>query len=175
MTISIFKLIPIYVLLLQNNKQVNNYLNPSKINLAQLILINEGSHTRFIGYLNNDEINIQVSQHYQTNRQNRTIRYIWLETSVYTKITFARSLWIIKEKNTSLKQIKRNIAIGKSFIQEEIDINKKVIEIQYYYCKDMEKYLRSKQPIIGKKYKLNYNNEFNIIIQEFFSPTLFTL
>nr|ARW60553.1 hypothetical protein [Polysiphonia sp.] len=139
-----------------------------------LITINEGSHTRLIHYLNNNRINTKVLQQKEEKIEhiNRRIRYVWLETSIYTKMTFARSLWQIKQKELNIKKLKRQSPIGQSFINQQIDTKKYIHELYYCHCQDFEKKLRSKKPIWGRKYKLNYENKSYILIQEFFTPEI---
>nr|YP_010851171.1 hypothetical protein Ycf21 [Aphanocladia delicatula]WGH14174.1 hypothetical protein Ycf21 [Aphanocladia delicatula] len=164
------------VSLKQNNFITNKKSNSIKI-LTKIIVINEGSHTRLIQYLTNEEIKIKILQQNEKKNQkvHRRIRYVWLETSIYTKMTFARSLWTIKEKDLQINKIKRNLPIGQSFITTKIDINKYINEFHYFYCKDLEKELRSKKAIWGRKYKLKYEHNSCILIQEFFSPKIMFL
>jgi len=111
--------IPIYILSSKQNKEVMNTIL-SYINIStKFIFINEGSHTRSINYLNGNKVNITILEHSHTKRTKnaRIIRHVWLETSSYAQMTFARSLWIIKKKETDLNQ--RDIPIGNSFIKKK--------------------------------------------------------
>nr|YP_010850775.1 hypothetical protein Ycf21 [Lophurella mutabilis]WGH13581.1 hypothetical protein Ycf21 [Lophurella mutabilis] len=165
---------PICILSLKQNNFINNKIsNLIKIPLT-ITVINEGSHTRLIQYLTSHKIEITVLQQNEkkVHKIQRRIRYVWLETSIYTKMTFARSLWTIKEKEVQINRIKRNLPIGQSFIKTRIDTNKDINELYYFYCKDLEKELRSKKAIWGRKYKLNYEYNSFILIQEFFSPEI---
>nr|YP_010619419.1 hypothetical protein PN189_pgp151 [Xiphosiphonia pinnulata]WAX03432.1 hypothetical protein [Xiphosiphonia pinnulata] len=165
---------PICVLQLQNNKLISTKISKSIEISLKIAVINEGSHTRLIQYLTNQKIKIQLLQQNEKKltKIHRRIRYVWLETSVYTKITFARSLWTIKEKEFKTNKIKRDLPIGQSFINSKIDTQKEINELYYCYCKNLEKELRSKQAIWGRKYNLNYENNSSILIQEFFSKKL---
>nr|YP_009399457.1 hypothetical protein [Dictyomenia sonderi]ARW69063.1 hypothetical protein [Dictyomenia sonderi] len=166
---------PICVLQLQHNQPIStNIPNFIKTSL-KISIVNEGSHTRLIQYLANQKIKIQILQHNEKKliKIQRRIRYVWLETSTYTKITFARSLWTIKEKELTINKIKRSSPIGQSFINSKIDIKKEIHELSYCYCKGLEKELRSKKAIWGRKYKLNYDKNSSILIQEFFSSKLY--
>lgn len=158
------------VLTSKSNKTITNILD-------KFIITNEGSHTQLISYLDNSKIYIKVSEHIKIKEKNyyRKIRYVWLETEKYTQMTFARSLWKIYKVHTNLHRIERNAPIGTSFITKKIDIRKKIIELQYCYCSDIEKNFNSNQTILSKKYDLNCDQQSNIIIQEFFCPTLLTL
>nr|YP_009392003.1 hypothetical protein [Periphykon beckeri]ARW60351.1 hypothetical protein [Periphykon beckeri] len=159
------KFYPVWILSLQQN----NIIRPKTSNLIQnqfkAIVINDGSHTRLIEYLNNQVIKIKILEQ---NADQKRIRYVWLETILYKKITCARSLWKIK-KNQNINKINKNLPIGKSFINAKIDIHKEIRELYYGYCKDIEKELRSKKGIWGRKYQLNYEDYSFILIQEFFS------
>nr|YP_010619614.1 hypothetical protein PN023_pgp150 [Tayloriella tenebrosa]WAX03627.1 hypothetical protein [Tayloriella tenebrosa] len=165
---------PICISQLQNNKLINSKIsNPLKTSL-KIAMLNEGSHTRLIQYLTNKKIKIQLLQQSEKKliKIQRRIRYVWLETSAYTKITFARSLWTIKEQELNTNKIKKNLPIGQSFIHSKIDTQKEINELYYCYCKDLEQKLKSKQAIWGRKYKLNYEKNSSILIQEFFSKKL---
>nr|YP_009393259.1 hypothetical protein [Symphyocladiella dendroidea]ARW61821.1 hypothetical protein [Symphyocladiella dendroidea] len=162
---------PICILQLKDNQLISTKISKCiKVSL-KIAVINEGSHTRSIQYLTNQKIKIQLLQQNEkkSTKIQRRIRYVWLETSAYTKITFARSLWKIKERDLNNNKIKRNLPIGQSFINSKIDTQKEIHELYYCYCKDLEKELRSKQAIWGRKYKLSYEKNSSILIQEFFS------
>nr|YP_010619226.1 hypothetical protein PNY92_pgp149 [Amplisiphonia pacifica]WAX03239.1 hypothetical protein [Amplisiphonia pacifica] len=161
---------PICILQLQNNKLINTEISKSIKIALKMAMINEGSHTRLIQYLTNQKVKIQLLQQNEKKltKIQRRIRYVWLETSAYTKITFARSLWTIRERELKTNKIKRNLPIGQSFINSKIDTKKEINELYYCYCKDLEKQLKSKKAIWGRKYKLNYDKNSSILIQEFF-------
>nr|YP_010618839.1 hypothetical protein PN064_pgp151 [Deltalsia parasitica]WAX02852.1 hypothetical protein [Deltalsia parasitica] len=165
---------PICVLQLRNKKIIKTKVSNSIEISLKIAIINEGSHTRLIKYLTNQKVEIQLLQQNEKKLTtvHRRIRYVWLETSAYTKITFARSLWIIKEKELNTNKIKRNVPIGQSFINYKIDTQKEINELYYCYCKELEKQLRSKQAIWGRKYRLNCEKNSSILIQEFFSKKL---
>nr|YP_009395737.1 hypothetical protein [Herposiphonia versicolor]ARW64717.1 hypothetical protein [Herposiphonia versicolor] len=169
------KFIPICVLSLKTSKLINYKIIHSIATPIKFIIISEGSHTRLINYKKKDTTKLQVFQYqeHKIHKPKRKIRYVWLETSIYTKMTFARSLWKIKQEDMDIQKINRQSPIGNSFINNKIDINKNIIELQYCYCKNFEKSIKSKEIILGKKYELNYNNKSNIIIQEFFSLNIF--
>nr|WGH12985.1 hypothetical protein Ycf21 [Echinothamnion sp.] len=160
----------------KNNFITNKQFNSIRI-FTKIIVINEGSHTRLIQYLTNQEIEIKILQkdEKKVHKVHRRIRYVWLETSIYTKMTFARSLWTITEKDLQINKIKKNLPIGQSFIKTKIDTYKYINEFHYFYCKDLEKELRSKKAIWGRKYKLKYEHKSYILIQEFFSPKIMFL
>lgn len=138
----------------------------------QLILISEGSFTQTLSYLTrkNTKINILQKKYSQHQITNRSIRCVWLETCIYTKLTFARSLWIILKNNKIYNKININKPIGTSFIQDKIDIYKHIHEIYYGYCNNLERDFKLRGPIWGRKYTLCYSNKSSVIIQEFFSP-----
>nr|YP_010619808.1 hypothetical protein PNW48_pgp150 [Symphyocladia marchantioides]WAX03821.1 hypothetical protein [Symphyocladia marchantioides] len=164
---------PICIFQLQDHKLINTKSKPIEISM-KIAVMNEGSHTRLIQYLTNQKIKIQLLQQNEKKltKIQRRIRYVWLETSAYTNITFARSLWKIQYRELNTNQIKRNLPIGQSFIDSKIDINKEINELYYCYCKALEKELRSKQAVWGRKYKLHYEKHSSILIQEFFSKEL---
>lgn len=139
----------------------------------QIILINEGSFTQNLNYISGNKIKITMQQKYNYNFYNNeinNIRYVWLENSIYTKLTFARSLWIFKYKDNLYHQLKINKPIGSLLINNEKDIYKNVYEIYYGYCQFIEKYFEINQPIWGRKSILHSNDKAYANIQEFFSP-----
>nr|QCI08109.1 hypothetical protein [Polyneura bonnemaisonii] len=136
----------------------------------QIILTNEGSFTKTLNALTGQKIKIKMSQkyNYKAKNINRNIRYVWLETYIYTKLTFAKSIWIFIDQNiTNIKLIK-NKPIGKALIDNQIDIYKDIHEIYYGYCKYLEKQFRVNQLIWGRKYTLYYNYTSYLTVQEFF-------
>nr|YP_009396757.1 hypothetical protein [Ophidocladus simpliciusculus]ARW65943.1 hypothetical protein [Ophidocladus simpliciusculus] len=140
----------------------------------QIILINEGSFTRTLKYLTSQIIKVKTSQKEQNIKTNtiRKIRCVWLETSIYTKLLFARSLWYLIYKNRQLQNIKSQLPIGQSFIEHQIDIHKKIHEIHYGYCEELERTLKSKEPLWGRKYTLYYKDKSYLTIQEIFSQKI---
>nr|YP_009399659.1 hypothetical protein [Digenea simplex]ARW69478.1 hypothetical protein [Digenea simplex] len=149
-------------------------LNESKL---KFMLINDGSLTKAIQYINNKKVHINSIQKRYTNNYTteRIIRYVWLETCTYTKLIFARSLWILIYNKSPYMQISLNEPIGLSFIQHKIDICKTIHEIYYGYSNQLEETIKSQQPIWGRKYTLYYRNRGYITIQEFFSPKITNL
>lgn len=160
-----------FICVIQEKKEKNSIYIETKI---RSINKNEGSHTRAINYLSKIETNINVSQlkNFRQRNRKREIRYVWLETSVYTNITFARSLWTIQTNRRFIEKLEKKIAIGPLFIKNRSDIHKEIIESYVCYCKDLEKKLRFNGIIWGRKYTLGQKNNPNIVIQEFFSPNL---
>lgn len=156
-----------------NKRKAFYYLN----NYAKIIILNEGSHTRLIQYLKNSQSDIKTLQQAtrKTIRSNRKIRYVWLETSVYTNITFARSLWTMVHTTVSHINFGETGPIGQFFIENKIDIHKNLYELYFCYCKDLEKTLSFDDGFWGRKYLLRQKNHADIIIQEFFSPQIVIL
>lgn len=160
-----------FICILKEKKERNlTYIKPR----IKSITKNEGSHTRAINYLSTIKTNIKVSQlkNFELRNRRREIRYVWLETSIYTNITFARSLWTIQNNKVFVEKLEKKIAIGQLLIKNKSDIHKEVIESYICYCKDLEKKLRFNGIIWGRKYTLNQKSNSHIIIQEFFSPNL---
>nr|YP_009394908.1 hypothetical protein [Polysiphonia stricta]ARW63470.1 hypothetical protein [Polysiphonia stricta] len=153
-----------------HNSKTYTHLNKK----VKAIVLNKGSHTRLIQYLNNQKTNIEILQKKEKKlvKNIRQIRYVWLETSVYTKITFARSLWTIVNNKKPIKELKITIPIGHLLIKNKADINKTMYEIYFCYCKDLEKKLRLRGEIWGRKYMISQKNNISILIQEFFSPSI---
>ena len=141
----------------------------------QMILMNEGSFTQNLNYLHNQTIFIDMQQKsYQkvTNNHLTTLRCVWLENSIYTKLTFARSLWKMIPQNNLSYKLKQSKPIGNLLIANQSDIYKNIIEIYYGYCINLEKSFDNNLAIWGRKYVLYYNHNTYAIIQEFFSPNI---
>nr|YP_009391801.1 hypothetical protein [Acrosorium ciliolatum]ARW59945.1 hypothetical protein [Acrosorium ciliolatum] len=143
----------------------------------QLILTNEGSFTKALNALTGKKIKVKMSQkyNYKSKHINRNIRCVWLENSLYTKLTFARSLWLFIYSNDINIELIKNKPIGNSFIENKIDIYRNIHEIYYGYSEYLEKNFIINQGIWGRKYTLYYNYNSYITIQEFFSPYIMTL
>nr|QCI08341.1 hypothetical protein [Ptilothamnion sphaericum] len=160
-----------YTLIIHKNKfqniQYTNYIP----NEWQLILINEGSFTKNLNCLTNVNTEIIMQQQYNHIKK-RNLRCVWLENCIYTKLTFARSLWILTYKDNIYNQLNTNMPIGQSFISSNTEIFKQIEEIYYGYCAYIERYFHINQPIWGRKYILYYNYNTYAIIQEFFSPKI---
>nr|AZL87983.1 ycf21 [Leachiella pacifica] len=146
-------------------------LTSFKTILLQLILINEGSYTKVLEYLNNNKIKNKILQkdYIIFNQINRKIRYIWLKISLKTKLTFARSLWMLIDDKILPKLIIKILPIGLLFSSKKIEIYKNIYEIHSGYTQKFEKNINLKGLIWGRKYILFYKNYSYIIIQEIFS------
>lgn len=158
-----------YICILKTTKhKISNYICPK----TKIIINNEGSHTRVIQYSKCKETNIKIlqRQNITNKREQKQIRYVWLATSTFTKLTFARSVWNISNNNKSLKILKHKTPIGQFFIRNKLDINKEMLEFLVFYCKDLEKKLGFKGEFWGRKYILQQKKHYQTIIQEFFSP-----
>nr|QCI06531.1 hypothetical protein [Erythroglossum lusitanicum] len=138
----------------------------------QIILINEGSFTKTLNALTGQKIKMKMYQKYNYRAKNikRNIRCVWLETYIYTKLTFARSIWIFVDQNIINMKFIKNKPIGKALIDNQIDIYKNIHEIYYGYCKYLEKQFIVNQLIWARKYTLYYNYTSYLTVQEFFSP-----
>lgn len=171
-----YKFYAICIIPMDKIKNTRHKLKQLIPNAWELILMNEGSFTRVLNYLTNNIITIDILQKkynsYETPK--RIIRCVWLETSTYTKLTFAKSLWIFldKHKYKEDKIININNPIGLSLIKYKIDTYKQIHEIYYGYCKNLEKDFQESKPIWGRKYTLYYTNQLSVTIQEFFSPQI---
>nr|YP_009392834.1 hypothetical protein [Caloglossa intermedia]ARW61396.1 hypothetical protein [Caloglossa intermedia] len=165
----------IFILPIYKNKQ--KYLNNKLKNLIpaslQLILLNQGSLTKILNYINAKQVILKKFQkNNHTLKNNRYLRYIWIEDCLYTKLIFAKSLWQFKydKSHRGKEKLKNHIPIGISIVQYEIDIYKEVQEIYYGYCIKLNHSLNYDQPMWGRKYTLYYDNRLLATVQEFFSP-----
>nr|YP_009399053.1 hypothetical protein [Taenioma perpusillum]ARW68450.1 hypothetical protein [Taenioma perpusillum] len=147
------------VISIQNLNQKIYNLIPK---IWQMILLNDGSLTQTLHYLTKTNIKLSIFQ------KNKYLRCIWLENSIYTKLIFARSLWKINQQY--LPTFINSKALGRNFIQSQVEVYKKLNEIYYGYS--LIKEVKYHKPIWGRKYTLYYNNIIIITIQEFFSPSI---
>lgn len=140
----------------------------------QLILSNEGSFTKIAKQLDGKYIKLNMLQksNHRSNKINRHLRCIWLETSLYTKLVFARSIWLFQYMNKIDFKIKKNEPIGNFLINSQIDIYKNIHEIYYGYSKKLEHKFNKNKPLWGRKYTLYYKNKSYVTIQEYFSPEI---
>nr|YP_009398625.1 hypothetical protein [Kuetzingia canaliculata]ARW67811.1 hypothetical protein [Kuetzingia canaliculata] len=157
-----------------NKPRIKQKINSNIPVQLQILLINEGSLTRTMQYLTGQIISIEIIQQtyktHQLKNFQRKMRFVWLETEIYTKLIFARSLWILLQNSLISQTINNNKPIGNSFIKNELDIHKKIHEIYYGYCYLLEKDIKSKHAIWGRKYTLYYKTKSYVTIQEIFSP-----
>ena len=112
----------------------------------QLILINEGSFTQITNYLDGCQAKLYMLQknNNTSNNINRHIRCIWLENFLYTKLVFARSIWLFTYLDKHDYNIKKNQPIGNLLINAQTDIYKKLINIFTFPCT-----VYSKSPATG--------------------------
>nr|YP_009332761.1 hypothetical chloroplast RF21 [Membranoptera weeksiae]YP_009332978.1 hypothetical chloroplast RF21 [Membranoptera tenuis]AHZ94772.1 hypothetical chloroplast RF21 [Membranoptera weeksiae]AKL79234.1 hypothetical chloroplast RF21 [Membranoptera tenuis] len=182
MSIHIYTFYRFHSILILPQKKIK-YLNSKLSNLIpfewKLILMNEGSFTQSLYFLNNKKINIKMCQKINntSSKLNKNIRCVWLENTVYTKFIFARSIWLVRYINNIKYPVINNQPIGTSLIESQIDIYKHIHEIYYGYSKEIEKQLTkvSIKALWGRKYTLYYNHISYVTIQEFFSPGIFNL
>lgn len=138
----------------------------------QLVLLSDGSFTQNLNSIIGQKININLIRQHLINN-NQVIRQVWIEDLYKNKMAFAESYW---EKN-EIKQSKLSHfrPIGKSMINDELDISKKIHNINYGYNFFIEKTLAIKHPILSKEYIIQYNNKPLTTIKEFFSSHLDTI
>lgn len=146
-------------------------LSRYKNTIVQILLTSEGSLTRSIEYLTNNIVYIQKSQKESSKLkfQERKIRSVWMSTCLYSRLIFARSLWItVYTKKSKFNKKLSKIPIGKSFIKYELDIHKSIHELYYGYSQLLNIPYNPRSPMWGRKYTLYYKNQYYITIQEFF-------
>ncbi len=149
------------ICIFQKNLYLSNRVSTHIIN------INEGSHTKLIGYKCNCITNFKALQ-----VSKKKLRYVWLKNSLYTNLTFARSMWQIISNKQFNCSIEKNNPIGISFITNKVDINRKVYEVYYCYSYKFEKQYKFKEVIWGRKYIIYNMKNYNTVIQEFFSSEI---
>nr|YP_009392206.1 hypothetical protein [Osmundaria fimbriata]ARW60768.1 hypothetical protein [Osmundaria fimbriata] len=155
-------------------KNMGDQLNIIIPEQLRILFVNEGSLTYTMQHLTGKIIGIEIlQQKYERNEYKKPklyMRFAWIETEIYTKLIFARSLWNILYNHAIYSKIKENYPIGNSFIKYKSDIYKHIHEVYYGYCYKLEKYLECKSKIWGRKYTLYYGNKSYATIQEIFSP-----
>lgn len=151
-------------------KKINRYI-PIE---WQFIIMNNGSLTQNLNSLFNNEIILEMVQKpMKTNKHKLTnIRIVWLENCINKNLTFAKSIWTINQKNNTYIPLLKTKPIGYSLIQSEIDIYKDLQEIYCGYCYNLESVFQRSQLIWGRKYKIFYNKQSYITVEEFFTPKL---
>ena len=139
-----------------------------------ILLTSEGSLTRAVEYLTGNKVYITklARSNFQTGCEHRKIRCIWMETSLYTRLVFARSLWITLFNYNFKKTIKDNTPIGETFINQRTDIDKNIHELYYGYYSTSQNQSQINKPLWGRKYTLYYKSSYYITIQEFLLPEL---
>lgn len=138
----------------------------------QLILLSDGSFTQNLNSIIGQTININLIRQNLT-KNNQIIRQVWIEDLNKNKIAFAESYW--KKNDIKKSKLSDFKPIGKSMINNEIDISKKIHNIKYGYNLFIEKTLEIKHPILSREYTIQYNNKPLTTIKELFSPNLETI
>lgn len=149
------------ICIFRRNVYLSNQILPSIINL------NEGSHTKLIGYKCNCIAKLKALQ-----VSRKKIRYVWLKNSLYTNMTFARSLWLIISNKAFQYNVRENNPIGISFITNKVDIQRDIYEMYYCYYHKFEEQYQFNGILWGRKYIINNLENYSTIIQEFFSPEI---
>ena len=160
-------------------KWYNNYTKQTKINKYipiewQFLIMNNGSLTQNLNSLLTNKITLEMCQKYNITINNKftNIRIVWLENYINKKLTFAQSIWIINTLNNTYKHILNTKPIGYSLIKFEIDIYKDLQEISCGYCYNLENIFQTSETIWSRKYKIYYNYNSYVTIEEFFTPKL---
>ena len=155
-----------------NSMQIICIFQKNKIHLSRqistkIVALNEGSHTKFIGYKYNCITKLKILQ-----KSQKKIRYVWLRDSLYTNITFARSIWYVIDNEKFNINICHNKPIGLSFTKNRIDIHRNIYEIYYCYSHEFQKIFGFNKCIWGRKYIIYNFKNYSTVIQEFFSPDI---
>lgn len=144
-----------------------NKIHLSKRISTKIITLNEGSHTKLIGYKYNCITKLKVLQ-----KSQKKMRYVWLDNSLYTSITFARSIWYIINHRTLNINVTNNYPVGLSFTKNKIDIHRNIYEIYYCYSQELQQIFKFHKGIWGRKYIIYNFKNYSTVIQEFFSPNI---
>lgn len=138
----------------------------------QLILLSDGSFTQNLNSIIGQKININLIRQNST-KNNQIIRQVWIEDLYKNKMAFAESYW--KKNDIKKSKLSDFKPIGKSIINNEIDISKKIHNINYGYNLFIEKTLDTKHPMLSREYTIQYKNNALTKIKELFSPHLETI
>jgi len=87
-------------------------------------------------------------------------------------MTFARSMWQIISNKQFNYNIKKDNPIGISFVNNKVDIYRKIHELYYCYHYKFEKQNQFYEVIWGRKYIIRNLDNYSTVIQEFFSPEI---
>ena len=138
----------------------------------QLVLFNDGSFTQNLNSMIGKKVKVNLIQQSPT-RNKQIIRRIWIEDCKHNKIAFAKSFW----QNNNIKTCKtlKNTPIGKSIINNEVDIHKIINNLRYGYNYFIEQTINIKKPIFSRRYTIYHKNKSLTTIEEFFSPKLETI
>nr|YP_010728839.1 hypothetical protein P6G75_pgp076 [Lithothamnion corallioides]WEA77115.1 hypothetical protein [Lithothamnion corallioides] len=148
----------------------NSYYTSKNFPLEwQLMLLSDGSFTQNLNSIIGQNININLIRQNLINK-NQIIRQVWIEGLHKNKMAFAESYW--KKNDIKKSELSYCKPIGKSMINDELDISKKIHNINYGYNFFIEKTLQIKHPIFSREYIIWYNNKPLTTIKEFFSPNL---
>nr|QCI08862.1 hypothetical protein [Wrangelia sp.] len=140
----------------------------------KIIIFNNGSFTQNLQYLTHNTINLRYYQKtsFTVKKRLYNMRCVWLENTIYSNLTFARSIWILVYYNPLYMSLQTFNPIGYNLVNSKIDIYKKIINIYYGYCHYIEEKFIKNQACWGRKYTLYYKNQSYITVQEFFSPKI---
>nr|YP_009297022.1 hypothetical protein Ceram_089 [Ceramium japonicum]AOM66365.1 hypothetical protein Ceram_089 [Ceramium japonicum] len=165
---------PIFTLKYSSKKYVQKNINKYIPIEWQFIVMNNGSLTQNLNSLLINQIQLEMSQKYNITLNNKltNIRIVWLENYINKHLTFAQSIWMIDKQNNIYKHILNTQPIGYSLIQFEIDIYKDLQEIYCGYCYNLENIFDYSNLIWGRKYKMFYEKNSYVTIEEFFTPQL---
>ena len=81
-------------------------------------------------------------------------------------------MWQIMNTKQFHYNVKKNNPIGISFINNKVDIYRKIYELYYCYCYKFEKQNQFNGVIWGRKYIIKNLDNYSTVIQEFFSPEI---
>jgi chorismate-pyruvate lyase len=151
----------------------------------QLILISDGSLTQNISIIKKDLLSLKLinekrqlrfftivnKQSNKSNNYNTVLsREIWLINQVKYKILFAKSYY--NKEIFPLDFLNNSDPLGRSLIESEIEIYRKINKIYYGYSQILEKKFNIKGPLWGRSYHILYRDQLIILINEFFSPII---
>nr|YP_009541615.1 hypothetical protein [Synarthrophyton chejuense]AYR05624.1 hypothetical protein [Synarthrophyton chejuense] len=153
-----------------HTNSINNKLKnlPKK---WQLILLSDGSFTQNLNSITGKKIKINLIRQTLITKH-KTNRSVWIQDNSNNKLAFANSYLKYNQKQGYKSLSLRDTPIGKSVINNEIDISKAIHTINYGYNYFTEKKIQTQRPILSRKYTMYYKQKSLTNIKEIFLPNL---
>lgn len=159
-----------------------NSLDISIPNIWLAILTNDGSLTRNLSIIEASSIHINLIEEKSTSfLKSNTVNTI---TSRYRQQKYiGRKVWLIKDKikvvfaqsslheqDSIISSFSTNIPIGKTLINSEQNIHRKLKSIYLGYSTCLENHFQSYGPLWGRTYQILFDKKATIMIDEIFAP-----
>nr|UEQ11954.1 Hypothetical protein Ycf21 [Kumanoa mahlacensis] len=152
--------------------RITKYLCPN----LQVLLLSDGSLTNNLNILGEVPIFLKLIKEEEelysfsvsTQSSIFTAREILLTHNKEKNFIFAKTYYIKNIPPINLTN--NNKPLGKSLIEAEIEIYRKIKSIYYGYSRTLEKKFQFQGPVWGRSYYILCNQKFLTLIHEFFRP-----